>query len=93
MPKAVQVKIMGQKFTLRSDDEEEHIRKVADYVDGKMHELSQSTNNPGGKYNMAMLVALNIADEYHRLKEDYDAAADRVDRLLDRLAATLSEDD
>lgn len=92
MPKAVQVRIMGQKFTLRSDDEEEHIRKVADYVDGKMHEVSQSTH-PGGKYNMAMLVALNIADEYHRLKDDYDEAANRVDRLLERLATTLSEDD
>ena len=30
MQKAVEVKIMGQKVVLRSDDEEQYIRKVAE---------------------------------------------------------------
>ncbi len=91
MQKAVEVKILGQKITLRSDDEEGHIRKVAEYVDEKMHEVSKSTS-PRGKYSVAMLVALNIADEYHRLKDNHDAVASRVDRLIDRLETALSED-
>ena len=92
MQKAVEVKIMGQKVTLRSDDEEQYIRKVAEYVDGKMHEVSKSMS-PRGKYTVAMLVALNIADEYHRLKDSHDAVTNRVDRLIERLATALSEDD
>jgi len=92
MQKAVEVKIMGQKVTLRSDDEEEHIRRVAAYVDGKMHEIGKSTS-PRGKYSVAMLVALNIADEYHRLKDSHEAATTRVHRLIERLTTVLSEDD
>ena len=91
MPRAVDVQIMGQKVTLRSDDEEEYIRRVAEYVDGKMREVSGSMASKN-KYSVAMLVALNIADEYHRLKEDCDAASTRMDRLLERLTTALSED-
>ena len=91
MQKAVEVKILGQKVTLRSDDEEQHIRRVAEYVDEKMHEVSRSTG-PRGKYSVAMLVALNIADEYHRLKDSHEVVASRVDRLIERLETALSEE-
>lgn len=91
MQKAVDVKIMGQKFTLRSDDEEQYVLKVAAYVDSKMQEITNSAT-PIGKYNVAMLVALNIADEYHRLKDAYDAVTGRVNRLSERLSTTLNDD-
>ena len=92
MQKAVEVKIMGQKIVLRSDDEEQYIRKVAEYVDVKMQEVGKSTNSKG-KYSVAMLAALNIADEYHRLKDNHDAVAARVDQLLERLTTVLSDDE
>ncbi len=91
MPRAVDVHILGQKITLRSDDEEEYIRRVAQYVDGKMREVGESMASMN-KYSVAIFVALNIADEYHRLKEDCEAASTRMDRLLERLTAALSED-
>jgi len=91
MEKAVDVRIMGQKFTLKSDDEEQYVLKVAAYVDGKMQEVSNATR-PMGKYNIAMLVALNIADEYHRLKDAYEAVTGRVNRLSERLSTTLNDD-
>lgn len=92
MQKAVEVKIMGQKVVLRSDDEEQYIRKVAEYVDGKMQEVSNSTGSKG-KYSVAMLAALNIADEYHRLKDNHDTVTARVDQLLERLTTVLSDDE
>lgn len=92
MQKAVEVKIMGQKVVLRSDDEEQYIRKVAEYVDGKMQEVSQTTGSRG-KYSVAILAALNIADEYHRLKDNHNVVAARVDELLENLTSALTEDD
>ena len=92
MQKAVEVKIMGQKVVHRSDDEEQYIRKVAAYVDGKMQEVSQTTGSRG-KYSVAILAALNIADEFHRLKDNHDVVATRVDQVLERLTAGLTEDD
>lgn len=90
MKKALDVEILGQKFTISSDAEEGHMLKVAGYVDGKMQELMRS--KPVAKSNVAMLAALNIADEYHRLKETHEAILSRLDQLSERLSTTLSEE-
>jgi cell division protein ZapA len=87
----VDVEIMGQKFTLRSEEEEIYVRKLAGYVDGKMQEVIKTTQ-PLAKFNLAMLTALNIADEYHRLEERYEAVVNRLSRLSNRLSSTLTEE-
>lgn len=91
MKKALDVSILGQKFTISSDAEEGYMLKVADYVDGKMQEL-MGASKPATKTNVAMLAALNIADEYHRLKDAHDAMVDKLDQLSKKLSITLSEE-
>ncbi len=91
MKKALDVEILGQKFTISSDAEEGYMRKVAGYVDGKMQELIQSAK-PAAKANVAMLAALNIADEYHRLKDSHEAILQRLDMLSKKLSTTLAEE-
>ena len=66
MKKTVNVEIMGQTFTVSSDAEEGYVRKVAEYVDGKIREVLK-TGRPVAKSSVAMLAALNIAlDEMER---------------------------
>jgi len=91
MKKALDVEILGQKFTISSDAEEGYMLKVADYVDGKMQELMRASK-PVAKSNVAMLAALNIADEYHRLKDTHEAILIRLDQLAKKLSTTLSEE-
>jgi cell division protein ZapA len=91
MKKALDVEIMGQRFTISSDAEEHYMLKVAGYVDGKMQELSR-TLKPVAKSNIAMLTALNIADEYHRLKDTHETVLDRLEHLSKRLSTTLTEE-
>lgn len=91
MKRAVDVEIMGEKFTVRSDAEEGYVRKVAGYVDGKMKEVMKTTR-PVAKSSVAMLAALNIADEYQRLKDSYDAMMQRLNHLTKRLSTTLTEE-
>lgn len=91
MKKTVNVEIMGQRFTVSSDAEEVYVRKVAEYVDGKIQEVLK-TGRPVAKSSVAMLAALNIADEYYRLKESYEAMASRLGRLAKRLSTTLTEE-
>ena len=43
MKKALDVEILGQKFTISSDAEEGYMLKVAGYVDSKMQELMQAS--------------------------------------------------
>ena len=91
MKKALEVEILGQKITISSDAEEGYMLKVAGYVDDKMQELMQASKTVA-KSNVAMLAALNIADEYHRLKDTHDAILQRLDQLSKKLSTTLTEE-
>ena len=91
MKKALDVEILGQKITISSDAEEGYMLKVAGYVDDKMQELMQASK-PVAKSNVAMLAALNIADEYHRLKDSHEAILQRLDQLSKKLSTRLTEE-
>jgi len=91
MKKALDVEILGQKLTISSDTEESYMLKVAGYVDGKMQELMRSSKSVA-KSNVAMLAALNIADEYYRLKDTHEAILNRLDQLSKKLSMTLTEE-
>lgn len=59
----VTVKIYGQEYTIAGDTPREHIMKVADYVNTKMHEIARAL--PGGSVSsLAVLSAVNVADDY-----------------------------
>jgi cell division protein ZapA len=85
MPQPVEVVIMGQTFSVASEDGEEHVRRVASYVDGKMREIAS-----GGKvvssYTAAVLAALNIASECQKLQQNVDEIETVIERLMARLA-------
>ena len=62
MKKTYDIKILGQKFALRTENDEAHVKRVADFVNKIMHELAQKSSNISTQ-NIAILGALNIADE------------------------------
>ena len=85
MKRSVKVEIFGHEYILKADNEDSHIQRVADFVDGKMKEVSVSTNSKSVT-NIAILAALNIADEYLQIKEEreqVEAKARDLSRLLD----------
>ena len=90
MKRAVEIEIMGERLTLRTDAEESYVRTVAGYVDKKMQEVQKSTR-PTAKSSIAMLAALNIADEYQRLKDQYNSVSQRLDRLLQKVINITEE--
>src|SRR5215475_10768406 len=86
MAQPVEVVIMGQVFSVTSDDGEEHIRRVATDVDGKMREIAAS-GKVVTSYTAAVLTALNIASECHKLRQRVAEIETAIDRLAERLDA------
>ena len=85
---AYQVEIFGQSYSLRSDAEEEHVRRVADLVDLKMREVASGTRSVS-TLHIAVLAALDIASEYmhtearvERLAEEVEARAEAMARRI-----------
>ena len=91
MKKALDVEILGQKLTISSDAEEGYMLKIAGYVDEKMQELARSVK-PIARSSIPMLAALNIADEYHRLKDAHETILTRLSQLSKKLSTTLTEE-
>ncbi|HUL38454.1 MAG TPA: cell division protein ZapA [Thermodesulfobacteriota bacterium] len=64
----VEIKIFGQTYTVKTDAEEEYIKEVAKYVNDKMEEVLKKTKTVS-TLNVAILTALNIADDLIKEKE------------------------
>ncbi|MEE9217466.1 MAG: cell division protein ZapA [Acidobacteriota bacterium] len=65
--RAVQVEIFGQTYNLRGDENIAYLQELAAYVDAKMRQLSEGTRT-ADTLKLAILAALNIADEYFRIR-------------------------
>lgn len=84
MKKTTEVSIMGHKFTIRSDSDEEYINKVARYVDQKIEEVVQNTKSVAS-LNVAILAAMNIADEFFKYQKDRTNRLETVENKIKNL--------
>ncbi len=86
---SVRVEIFDQVYNLRGSDAD-YILKLADYVDGKMRAVSEQTATVDS-VRLAVLAALNIADEYHLLKRRLETPSPDVRQRTNKLASALDE--
>ena len=89
--RVIPVEIHGQRYPIRSSLEPEYVARLARYVDEKIQAAGESTRS-GDTLRLAVLAALNIADELFRCRDitrarDGELAerAGELERLLDRV--------
>jgi len=72
-----EVEIFGERYLLRATDSPDYLNRVAEYVDGKFHEVAREspTLTPA---KVAVLASLNIADDLFKR----DEAARRAEQEL-----------
>jgi len=86
---SVRVEIFDQSYSLRGTDPD-YIQKLAAFVDSKMRAVSSQTSTIDS-LRLAVLAALNIADEYHVLKRKYDVIASEINSRASHLSGALDE--
>jgi cell division protein ZapA len=64
----MKIEIFDQNYNVNADDNEEYLTELAAYVDKKMRAISESTQIVDS-VKVAVLAALNIADENFTLRE------------------------
>ena len=94
--RVIHVEIHGQRYPIRSALDPQYVTALAAYVDEKMT-LAARECPAGDTLKIAVLAALNVADEYFRAcdaaKDNRASLADRaseLERMLD-LALGLAE--
>jgi cell division protein ZapA len=92
----IRVEIYNQTYTIRSDGDNEYIIELAEFVDLRMREIASGTLTVDS-LKVAILAALHIADELHRLKHlhaqtDQQLASRSAEcaEMLDRVLKTRS---
>jgi cell division protein ZapA len=76
----VRVEILGREYTIRSDEGEERVKKIAEYVDEKLKKISESTRTTS-TLNAAILAAMDIANEYFEALEGRTHLHQRVEEI------------
>ena len=84
---SIRVEIYDQSYNLRGSDAE-HIRKLAEMVDSKMRAVAEHTATVDS-LRVAVLAALNIADEYLALKKKYESVASEYTQRTSHLQSAL----
>ncbi len=92
MTRSVRVTIAGRDYILRGEDEEKILRSARE-VDGQWQQL-QAHVSEHSTTTMAILVALNLADQYHELRTQSDVdtryVRDSIERMLSYIEACLA---
>jgi cell division protein ZapA len=88
-PNLVHVEIFGLTYTVRAGADAGYVEKLAAYVDEKMREVSRGSGAVDS-VRVAVLAALNIADECFRQKEALGKAGSSTRSKANRLAKELS---
>ena len=85
----VTVNILGRTYDVQSAPGDELlIYSLAEYVEQKINEVQRDTGIVDTQ-KLAILVALNIADEYFRLKNSRENVSVNLDKKTDEMIKAL----
>jgi cell division protein ZapA len=86
------VDIYGRRYNIGGEHDPETIQKLAEYVDRRMRQMAGAAES-GDDVGIAVLAALNIADDYYRAQKTLERRDDEIEQraqgLSERLLAAL----
>jgi len=95
MKSLVRVEIMGREYNIRSDEGEERVKKIAEYVDEKLRKIAEISKTTS-TLNAAILAAMDIANEYFEALEGRTHLRQRMEeietqsgRLIERINSKI----
>jgi cell division protein ZapA len=84
LKKIYEIRILGQELTVLSDSGDEHVASVVKYVSDKVEEIGKSSNRMNN-LSVAILTALNIADEYMKVKNFEENVCSQLETRSEKL--------
>lgn len=85
---SVDVRICNETYRVRSGGDPEYVKQLAQYVDTRMNEVFESTPTVDS-LKVAILVALNIADDYFSTREELNTLDETVRSKSEKMIALL----
>jgi cell division protein ZapA len=90
VPDGIRVEIYDQEYHIRGELDSEYIRSLAQFLDAKMRSIAERTHTVDS-LRVAVLAALNVADEYHQLKSKHETATKQVNEKIGECNEVLDQ--
>lgn len=89
MKRSVTVQVAGQRYTLKTDDDDRLVKSLASYVDDKIKQIQRSSRTPDTQA-VAILTALQVAEELFQTRRQHAElrrkVREKTEALLDQLS-------
>jgi len=69
LKKNIDIEILGHKYTIKSNEEEDFVYNIVDYLNRKIEEVLRTTTTVD-TLNAIVVVALNITSDFFRIKNE-----------------------
>ncbi len=77
---SVRVNIYGDEYPIKGAADPKYIQKLAEYVDSQMRDVSDRAS-PRDKTKVAILAAINIANELFGIKEERSDVGHKLEKI------------
>lgn len=88
---SVEVRIYGKSYRLKSDEDAEYVKKIAEYINSRMREIGTPAMPP---LSVAVLAAIHITDELFKVRDEHTSymseLAERERKMDERLSEALN---
>ena len=95
-PKVVQIEVHGQKYPIRTELDPQYVEELAQFVEARMAKAAKASPSSDA-VGLAILTALNITDEYFRMRKAASSSSgtiaartEALERMVDQ-ALSLAE--
>ena len=87
----LRIEVLGTSFVIQSSESSDHLARLSSYVKARIEEVK-------GRYSfadpltIAVLTALNIADELFKTREGHDPQGEEIESVAERLINRMDEE-
>lgn len=93
MEKPITVNILGNEYVIKSEEDNEKVYKIAEYVNEKVKEINNNSEGLSEKRKV-ILIALNIANDYFQILKERDELITNIRQrskaLINNINSTIS---
>lgn len=86
----MKIEIYDQMYNVQADGDEAYVKELASFVDGKMRSVAEATHTVDS-LRVAVLAALNIADEYFTLRQRQDQIEGPLRKRVERCVSLVEK--
>lgn len=90
MRKSFNITILGQNLSVMHDSGDDYVTEVVRYVSDKVQEIQRGTAGASA-LTVAILAALNVADDYFKLKNTNDVIYSQLEDKSENLIRLLND--